>query len=377
MTRRGFPAWAWLPIAERAPLLLWQSKLMATRVLPILVVFSTSALAQSYLYSPTVCDFHEGTSQNTYPFHTSFHYQQVHADTKGTIKLITGLAWRRDCIQSFTGVHTPRTLDAELIMGDGNFATTSGTFASNYTNTPVKVFNRKNLNCPDHTVAPEFQPAVWDVTALFDTPYVYLGTQDLVYEIVVHSSTSTVGYYCDAYVPTSLAGGFSSAGGGCTTSNGVMRLRSNIVSTTTTNAWTASWAVTGGPSSRTTAVMVGFTNPSLTLPGLCSPARLYTDNALFTLTGTTTAAGAIASLPTPALSVPFTQSLVGLILTAQAASIDPTQPGLGVSASNGNAVQLPPQMPASAQIGRVYAFGSPSAATGTWETTTALVTRFQ
>src|SRR5262249_48919899 len=160
----------------------------------------------------------------------------------GTPRVLKALSWRRDCLLATTGVHTPRTLDVEFFLGDGDYLMISSTYASNYTNTPSNVFLRKNLNCPDHTTLPDFQPAPWDVPAVFDTPYVYLGLKDLTWEAVVYSATSTVGYYCDAYTQTTLAAGFSTSGTGCTTSNGVMKLRSNIVSSNATVAWTVAWA---------------------------------------------------------------------------------------------------------------------------------------
>jgi hypothetical protein len=334
------------------------------------------AIAQSYVVSPSACTVHEGGSNNNFPFQSTFRYQQVHGDLKGTARSFKGLAWRRD--GTTTTTQPARTQNIELWMGDGDFAMLSTTFASNYVNTPVQVFTPKNVNLPDHTARADFQPAPWDVNLAFDTPYSYAGIKDITYEVVIHtSSIASTSYVCDAYSGTTLTAGFTTSGTGCTTANGVMKLRTNINSSTSTNAWTVSWSVSGAPSSATTAIMTGFTNPNAPIFGLCSGANLYTDALLFTLTATSTTTGTLTQ-PSPALSLPFDPYLVGFTVHAQAASIDNTQTGLPVAASNGNTASLPPLMPVPAvQIGRVYASGTPTATTGSMSNASGLVTRFQ
>ena len=342
-----------------------------------IVVASTSlAWAQSYVVSPSPMAVHEGSTSNNFPFQSTFHYQQVHGDLTGAAKSFSGLAWRRDA--ATTTAQPGRTQDIEIFMGDGDYTQLSTTFAANYLNTPVLVFTRKAVTLPDHSTRPDFQPAPWDINVLFDTPYSYAGVNDIVYEVIIHtSSIASTSYLCDAYSPTTVSAAFTTSGIGCTTSNGVMKLRSNINSSTTTNTWTWSFAVTDGPPTAMTAVMVGFSNPNVPIFGLCAGANLYTDALLFTSTGTTTSTGSLTR-PSPALSVAFDPAFVGFVVHSQAASIDATQTGLQVAASNGNSASLPPLMPVPAvQIGRVYASGAPTATTGTASSTSGLVTRFQ
>ena len=340
------------------------------------VACTSGAVAQNYVVSPAPCAIHDGASSNSFPFQGPFHYQQGHGDLRGVARTFTGLAWRRDAATTTT--MPARTVDLEMFMGEGNLATMATTFASSYSSPPQLVFTRKAVNLPDRSTRPDFQPAPWDINVALDTPFAYSGVQDLFYEIVIHTSSlpTSGSYLSDTYSPTQLTAAFTSSGTGCTTSNGVMKLRATITSSTTTNAWAASWAITDAPASAPTSLLVGLTNPNQAVPGLCE--QLYTDAALFVASGTSSSAGSIIR-PSPALSVPYNPALVGFTLTAQAGALDATQTaGIPVAASNGVTVGLPPLMPVPAiVIHRIYASGQPSAVSGTFDNNSGLVTRFQ
>src|SRR5262249_14607144 len=134
--------------------------------------------------------------------------------------------------------------------------------------------------------------------------------------------------------------------------------------------------LSGGPTSAPSVLLVGLTSPNVPLPGLCT--SVYTDAAIFSVSDTTTATGEIVTIPSPSFTLAYDPLLVGFTVTAQAASLDASQPGLKVAASNGNTASLPPLMPVPAvQIARIFSNGAPTATTGTLSKTTGLVTRFQ
>lgn len=343
---------------------------------PILVVLSLAAAlsAQSYVVSPKQYDLHEGTSNNTYPFFsTAFRYQQAHSDLKGTPRVFTGLSFRRDGTLSTTASYGARTYDLELHVGDADLATLTGTFATNYLSTPVNVMTRKNVNVPDHTTRPDYLPAKFDADFLFDVPFVYTSGKDLLWEAVVFSNTNSASYPLDAVSSaTGLTGGFGVSGTGCTTANGVMKLRSNFATNVTTNQLTMGWAITAGASSSSTVVFLGLTNPNAPLPGLCNSENVYTDALLGLVSGTT---GTTGALTIPAIALTYNPAWLALHVTSQAVSLDASQP-LGIAVSNGNDAPVPP-LASTVPMTRIFASGSSSATTGTVGTSYGLVTRFR
>ena len=346
------------------------------QLLPICLL--TAALsAQSYVTSPAPYDKHEARSNNTYPFYgTSFRYQQVHGDVKGTPRVLTQISFRRDGTLGTTASYGARSYDMELFVGDGDLPTFSTTFATNFVSTPVNVFTRKNLNVPDHTNRPDFLPAAWDVDVTFDVPFPYVSAKDLVWEAVIYTNTSANSYPMDAVsgLDTGVTGGFAVLGSGCTTANGTMKLRSNFASSSTANTVTMNWGVSGGPASAATVVFVGISNPNTPIPGLCNNEKLYTDAILAQIPGTTAAGG---TLTTPTLTINFDPTLLAFTLTSQAAAVDASQPGLGIAASTGNAAPFTP-LPGAVPVRRLYAYNNSSATTGGMETYNyGLVTRFR
>ena len=124
-------------------------------------------------------------------FAASYRYQQVHGDLKGTPRFFTGIGWRRDGMLLDTAQMFARTIDMELWLGDGDLATFGTTFASNRVSPPTNAFVRKIVNAPDLVLRPDAMPAPFTFNVVFDTPVLYLGLQDLLWEVVIHSNSST------------------------------------------------------------------------------------------------------------------------------------------------------------------------------------------
>lgn len=329
--------------------------------------------AQNHVVSPSTFTQHEGSGNNSIPFFgASYRYQQLHGDLKGTPRLLTGIGWRRDGMLLDNTAFVARSVDMEVWLGDGDFTTHGTTFASNYVNPPTNALVRKVVSAPDHVLRPDFQPAAFMFAVMFDTPVLYIGLKDLLWEVVIHANTNTTGYALDSVRGNDnfVIGGFTTSGVGCSTSNGAMKLRTTHRATLQ-GSLTLTWAVAGAPSNAISVVLTGLTNPRLPLPGLCSAERLYTDAALVQIAGTTTATG---TLSTGTFMLPFDARLVGLHVTAQAVAIDASRP-LGVVVSNGNDAVMPPQ-PTNYPVSRLYA-SSATAVTGSRESyNVGLVTRF-
>src|SRR5262245_11961906 len=81
--------------------------------------------AQGFSISPPQYERHEGNSYDTHPFHgaSGLHYQEAHGDLRNSVLVLRGIGWRRDGLEVSTSSYGPRTIDAEISIGDGDLAT--------------------------------------------------------------------------------------------------------------------------------------------------------------------------------------------------------------------------------------------------------------
>ena len=339
------------------------------RTLSISLLLTSAAMAQ--VVSPVANTNLEGNANNTFPWNNAqFTYQQVHGDLRGTPRSVRSLAFRRDATS--TTVSQPRTVTLDAFMGEGDLATVTTTFATNYAATPMQVITNKTFNAPSWVDQPIDAPAPFDFVIPLDTPFAYTGNLDLVWEFRLTATAPTGSYVTDAASGTGNGlqhGNRQGMGTGCTTANGVMTLRSNF--TTSTTVHSLSWQTRSGPSSAAGVTLVGVTPTNLPFPPVC-PGTIWTDGALLQLGGTTTAAGV---MNTSVISIPYNAVLVGVTTHAQSAAVDATQPGLGLAASNGLASTIP-DVTVAVMGARLWASGNASATTGSIANNYLLVTRF-
>ena len=337
-----------------------------------LLAFSSSAVAQ--FVSPAGYANLEGTSNNTFPFNaTAFSYQQVHGDVQGSPRLIVGMAFRRDTGFTDFVTSTPRAITLDAFLGVGTFATAGTTYASNYSSAPTQVITNKTFNTPDWTKLSIARPAPFNFSIAFDTPYVYTGTSDLVWEFRVTANTATGTYltdFCSGSAVSTGSGSRAGTGTGCATSNGTMTLLSNWTTSTTTH--TLNWQALAGPGSAAGAVAVGAFPIAIPLPGLCGSGFIYTDGGVLVIPGTTSTTGAIN---TTNITVPYTAALIGTALYSQAAALDGSQ-NFGFAVSNGLQSTLGDTAP-GIQCARVWTSGNATATTGSIGNNNALVTQFR
>jgi hypothetical protein len=345
---------------------------------PLAVFFlAVVATAQSFTVSPQAYARLEGPTSNTWPWVNAFRYQQVYTDLVGTPRVIQGIAWRRNQDQdvSQNAGAVPRTLDMEVSMCASNHSTWSTVFANNYVGTPMLVFTRKIVNAPDFRTEVLQRPAPFDFGIPLDTPYLDLGQNDLLYEIVMYSASSTASYYCDVPVfasATMCYASYASVGSGCTTARGAFSVRSQIRNTLATATVTVQLDVIRGPASASGAVLLGLVPLDIPIPGLCT--NLYTDGGIVSIPFTTASTG---TATTPALNVAWSTGLVGLVLTAQAAAADASQPAMPIAATQGIRCEMPPLTLPPARGARSWIFGATSGLSGGASNEGWLVTQFR
>jgi hypothetical protein len=307
-------------------------------------VLGAALVAQTV--SPLSATYTEANSNNTIPWWSQTHrYQQVHNDARGRVMILRGISWRRD-----GGVGGPaRTVDTEIFVGTGDYTTATGTFASNYTNTPMRVLNRKMVSLPDHSAPPPTQPAPWTVLIPFDTPWPYVGQADLLWDIYIYSTTTSATYALDAYSGnnvTTVNGSSQKLGTGCTATgqSAEMTVAASLQTSGAANTTSFAWSVTRGRATSPVALMLGTTNPDAQIPGVCT--RLYT-NAQINIGGVTDASG---GFNIPGTTLPYNRAWAGIHLFSQAACADPGQSGLPYAASHGLDTVIPDTPPLITRI---------------------------
>lgn len=316
--------------------------------------------AQSYRYSPSTAPVHNtsGSIGFVTPWRdASVRYMQIHTDLRAGPMLVREIGFRR---QDF-GPGPPmvaRTIDCELFVGNGDYATSTQTFATNYLAPPANVVVRKLVNLPDITASVS-SPEPFLILFPFDLLFVYLGLQDLVWDLSTYSNTAaTMLYAVDGHTHGSSAMP-SMLGTGCfvtgqTSSMTQFTPLSAVPGPLPVLAMTL--AFTFGPRNAPSSFMLGTSAVMTPIPGLCSFGM---GNVVATLFGTTDANGGLALYG----SAPWTPSFAGQRLYAQGAAYDATSTWpVRVAVSNVTATTVP-SLPSLPPVRRIW--GPVTAATGT------------
>ena len=339
-------------------------------------VLASSLAAQNTLVSPLSCVAVEGDSSNTFPFviNTPRRYLQIHADLGTTPLVITKLCFRVGGSNLvFPGT---RTHDMEMWMGEavpGAIALPSLVFDANYATPKTLVLPRQfvTFGPTGQSVSPGPNPFHPTLEITLATPFAYSGTAPLIWEVAYYGSTTSGGSTSslDADASTSTTATSAITGTGCLATG---------LSTLMTHTYTVhdsvgtlmmNGTITNGPPNGLALMAIGFTNPNVAVPGLCS--NLYTDAVLVQFLGVTSATGSFnADNPTGAFILPNTAA--GFALFTQAVAIDPlsTAP-LPLVLSNGRTSTVP--APGTAEVNLVTRLwnnaGGTTATTATFGTT--------
>jgi len=351
--------------------------------LPRLVVatwLAGAALAQGSLVSPVGTTSVEGNSSNTFPFVSSVarRYMQLHGDLGTAPLLITQLSFRAGASTiNSTGT---RTYDLELYMGDGvSTLVPSLVFDSNYLTPKTVVIPRTLITWgpQGQSVTPGPNPFTGNMDLLLPTPFAYLGTNPLVWEVAHYGATAAGTFTSlDADESSTLVAPSTITGLGCvaTGQNSPMRHTYTVRDTAGTLLMHPSIAV--GPANSLCLLAIGFGNPTLVVPGLCG--TVYTDALITQVLGFTTPTGSFTG-DAPIL---VANSLTGLPLFTQCFAVDL---GLGnpiqIVCSDGRQATVPAPQTAHVNLAsRLWNnLGGTTATTaifGQWSVGYALSTRF-
>lgn len=322
------------------------------------LVFSSSPcglLAQAAYVSPVANATTEGNNSYTYPFSLSqCRYQQIHGDLRGTPMLQKKLVFRRDGASTQT-TGLPRTLDMELVVCDSKFAAVGLSFAGNYSGTPVTAIARKSVNTPNWQTPPVSPPAPFDFALTYDQPWLYTGLADFLWEVKIWTSTGSATDYlrADRADPATLSATPTVLGQGCLTNASTtsrMNFKGSLLASTNGDLALLFTGAAAPANSPAVTLLIGASNPNLTIPNLC--ATIYTSAEIALAMP---AADATGSWNAPRFWVPYNAGLSGVQIYTQVFAPDASYPVIPVAGSNGVQFGLPgvPSGPA-ALVRRTY-----------------------
>jgi hypothetical protein len=338
------------------------------------LLLAATAPAQNYAVTPGYAASAECSTWGSLPFYSPWgycRYQQVTDDLRGTQRVFTEIAWRRDGLVVDSFRMGPHRVEMEMHCADADKATFNATFDTNYASPRIPVFTRRVVVTPDHTWQPPMLPAPWTFLVPFDVPFPYSGQKDLLYEVTCHSFSDPQDCALDVAigrVPSSI-GASEPVGTGCTTRFGVMTLRSKLTLDAATSRLDFIWNIQRGPGAGIAAILVGTHDPNTPVAGLCGDGRLHTD-VLFTVSISNT-----LNVEVPGGWVmPYDPRWSTVTFTSQVVTTDWSQPGLPVAVSNG--VRSPvPMLPTATPFH--YVVTQVPAPTGRVDTDRGLATRLR
>ena len=340
-------------------------------VLTVTLLAASLASQSGNFVSPDGLATREGNSYHWAPFsYPAGRFQQVDPSARrfgpATLKSI---AFRRDAVQAGGA---SRTIEMDVYLGNGNATTYSNSFGSNFSSPPVAVFAKKQVSLPDWTTPPVTPPATFDFVLTLDQAWPYAGTNDLVWDLSVYSSSKPAYdlWPVDRAFTTYTYGVTTVNGTGRTTQHGLFRLNGDARATQTTIQ--LGFTMTGAPPSALASLAIGTTDVNTPLPGLCANLRPI---VLVTVPlGTCSASGV---LPPAALKSKFDPTLFGIVLITQGLALDATQTGFPVAVTNGMSILTPLSLGGVlVEASYTYDTTNPLATIGSGPHTGALVVRF-
>jgi hypothetical protein len=318
--------------------------------------------AQNYSYSPIAYATAEGGGVSTVPFSQSqVRMQCVHGDLRGPVRIVTALSFRRDgTATQVTG--QSRQLDMELIVGNANYANVGIDFAANFTGSQQTAIARRIVSTPNWQNAPTTPPSPFDFVLTFDAPWPYLGLEDFAYEIRIHSSTAptTDAFRADYASPTFANATGATFGTACRSTGASQnyQLLGTIGALSNNEYRFGPQGFPTPPNCPLNVLLVGASNPNLTVPGLCT--TLHSSGEVVAPMPASDANGTWTQW---LLYFPGNPSFAGVSLYWQAVSLDAGQPGLGLVLTAGRQLVLQAIPAGNAALAKRVTHGSNVAAT--------------
>jgi hypothetical protein len=338
------------------------------------------AVAQSFT-SPLGFEFVEGDEAHFALLNSSYQkFMQIDDTLRGSgVQDIRAIGFRRDG-DRVSASGGPRSLDLTVMMGHADYASISGTFATNYKQPPTTVFTRKTVNTPDWSSLAAIRPAPFDFNALFDVKWSYNGSDALVWELHMENVSQTGSPNVDREIGTS--GSFTQTFGttrpnsfGCLVAGFGLEMShtlflQNYGPSHPQFGMRIGSSVDRAPRNQPTVLNIDLVDPNLAL-GLC--ANVHALPLVSLSLGTTNANGFIDVTWT---DIPHARQLEGIRFHTQALTLDPNRPVVPISLSEDRSAAMPPAPRPAPRAAYVYAPSVTTSSATLWPDR-GVIARFQ
>lgn len=324
--------------------------MQTSKLLTVAAAFAASGLAQT-LVSPAAFVTTEGTTSSTIPFSAPYRCLQLHGDLRASgPRVFSSISFRRDGVSTATTGLT-RSIDMELFVGDGSYPNAQPVYAANYVGSPTTALARRSVSTTNWQTPPATPPAPFDFTITFDAPYVYLGQNDLVWEVVAHGNSggSTDLVRADATASTTASVPSRFLGTACTATGQtqIYQLLGSMRASANGELLLIAQGNSAPPNQPLHFLLLGVSNPNLTVPGLCGP--IVSSGELVLPMPATNATPLWTSTMFTFAHDPW---LAGATLIEQAVSFDSGQPGLPLVVTQGREFTIPAPITGTASRAR-------------------------
>ncbi|MCB9883064.1 MAG: hypothetical protein H6832_17045 [Planctomycetes bacterium] len=293
----------------------------------VLAAALTAACASAQITSPKGFLTTEGSTNHNYILFAkaTMHWQAIdNTHVGGGAKVLNEAAWRRDGTAATNALWIARTMTGwEMNMARADWGNLDHLDLSKnvITGTYTQVVKPTTINAVDIT-AQTTSPAPWTTVVKFDAPFVYDGTTSLMWEVKYTSNTVLQDYAFDF----DYNGGSSAYSSGSGTTIGTS---CTATGQTSAISWSPSFRNYGSrfgiywssisymPATSPTFLWLDFSDPNLTIPGLCTAIH-----ALPTISVPLGVSSATGSLPATDLKIPYVASAIGASLYGQTWAVD-------------------------------------------------------
>ncbi len=341
---------------------------LKAHLLPACLALAATAGAQSFT-SPRGFLTVEGDSSHFALFNPGYErFQQIDDTWTGQpVQALRTLSFRRD--GALVGQNGgPRTMQLTVDLGEADWNSISGGFASNWVSTPTRVFTPKTVNQPDWSMLAAVTPAPFDFTVPFDTPFNYPGNHAFAFELTIENVAANGSPEVDRELGSSAS--FNQDFGrsvdfGCLVNGQALEMGHtlflrNYGPSHPNFGMQFGVGVQYAPVRQNCILNVATTNANLTVPGLC--ARVH---AIPQITIPLGPSDGLGDVPQTFFDFPYFAAAVGVTFVTQALALDPgSTAGIQVALSNDRTATMPAAPRPSPRTAYIYApFKTTQAAT--------------
>ncbi|MGA1606561.1 MAG: hypothetical protein ACO4CT_06225, partial [Planctomycetota bacterium] len=271
---------------------------------------------------------------------------------------------------------TPRSVYLTVRMGTADLANATGDFTADWSAPPTTVFTTKTIQTPDWSRLAAARPAPFDLVIPFDVAWSYDGSAPLAFELQMENTTGFLGPEVDA--DFGAPNPFTQAVGqafdfGCLVRGQFLEMShtldiENYGPSHTPFGIRVGFSVALAPRQQAAVVNIDFSDPALTVPGLCAPLHALPNISL--PLGVTDALGTV---PRTWFELPYSLQLEGIHLFTQALVLDPGVFGIPAAVSERRDAVVPDAPHSAPPSAYTYATSAQAARGTLWRNRAVIV----